>query len=237
VPAILDATSLQYVFHASLGDDLVVPGSAGEPARLRVVGTLSHSVFQSEILIGDAAFVRLYPRQEGHRLWMIDGDPARSAAVARVLEDRLTDAGLVVVDPAERLRSYQAVENTYLSTFQALGALGLVLGTFGLGAVVVRNILERRREMALLAAVGYRRSNLRLLVAGEVGLIVAAGVVLGAAAALVAVQPAIARQGGGLPVAVIGGVLVAVAASGILATLVATAVASRLPLVESLKSE
>jgi len=237
VAAIVDATSLQYVFHAALGDDLVVPGTGGEPVRLRVVGTLSHSVFQSEILIGDAPFVRLYPQQEGHRLWMIDGDPARSAAVARVLEDRLTDAGLVVTDPAGRLRSYQAVENTYLSTFQALGALGLVLGTLGLGAVVVRNILERRREMALLAAVGYRRTDMRLLVAGEVGLIVAAGVVLGAVAALVAVQPAIARQGGGLPVVVIGGVVVAVAASGLIATLVATAVASRLPLVESLKSE
>ena len=98
----------------------------------------------------------------------------------RVLEDRLTDAGLVVIDPAERLRSYQAVENTYLSTFQALGALGLVLGTLGLGAVVIRNILERRRETALLTAVGYGRSSLRLLVAGEVGLIVAAGVVVGA---------------------------------------------------------
>lgn len=237
VAAIVDATSLQYVFHGALGDDIVVPGVGGEPVRLRVVATLSHSVFQSEILIGDAAFVRLYPQQEGHRLWMIDGDPARSAAVGRVLEDRLSDAGLVVIDPAERLRGYQAVENTYLSTFQALGALGLVLGTLGLGAVVVRNVLERRREMALLAAVGYRRRHVRLLVAGEVGLIVAAGVVLGAAAALIAVQPAIATQGGGVPIAVIGGVLVAVAASGLVATLVATSVASRLPLVESLKSE
>ena len=215
VPAIVDATSLQYVFHAAIGDDLVVPATGGEPVRLRVVATLSHSVFQSEILIGDAAFVRLYPQHEGHRLWMIDGDPARSAALARALEDRLTDAGLVAIDPAERLRGYQAVENTYLSTFQALGALGLVLGTLGLGAVVVRNVLERRREMALLAAVGYRRGSLRLLVAGEVGLIVAVGVVLGAAAALVAVQPAIARQGGGIPLVLIGGVIAAVAASGV----------------------
>ncbi len=237
VPAIVDATSLQYVFHGALGDDLTVPGTGGEPVRLRVVGTLSHSVFQSEILIGDAAFVRLYPRQEGHRLWMIDGDPARSAALARTLEDRLTDAGLVVIDPGERLRAYQAVENTYLSTFQALGALGLVLGTLGLGAVVVRNILERRREMALLAAVGYRRSSLRLLVAGEVGLIVAVGVVLGTVAALVAIQPALAKQGGGVPLMVIGGVLLAVAASGVVATLIGTAVAARLPVVASLKSE
>jgi putative ABC transport system permease protein len=237
VAAIVDATSLQYVFHAALGDELVVPGTAGEPVRLRVVATLSHSVFQSEILIGDAAFVRLYPQHEGHRLWMIDGDPSRSAALARTLEDRLTDAGLVVIDPGERLRGYQAVENTYLSTFQALGALGLVLGTLGLGAVVIRNILERRRETALLTAVGYSRSSLRLLVAGEVGLIIAAGVVVGAVAALIAVQPAVARQGGGLPLTVIAGVVAAVAASGLLATLIATAVAARLPLLESLKAE
>ena len=237
IPAIVDATSLEYVFHASLGDEIVVPGLNGEPARLRVVATLSHSVFQSEILIGDASFVRLYPRQEGHRLWLVDGDPARRDTIRRVLEDRLTDAGLVASDPAERLRAYQQVENTYLSTFQALGALGLVLGTLGLGAVIVRNVLERRREMALLAAVGYRPGSVRLLVAGEVGLIVAVGVLVGAAAALVAVQPAIARQGGGLPVGVIGGVIAAVAASGAIATLIGTAVAVRLPLVASLKSE
>jgi hypothetical protein len=53
----------------------------------------------------------------------------------------------------------------------------------------------------------------------------------------VAVQPALARQGGGVPLALIAGVLVAVAASGAVATAVATAVAARLPLVASLKSE
>ena len=50
-------------------------------------------------------------------------------------------------------------------------------------------------------------------------------------------QPAVARQGGGLPVDVIAGVVAAVAASGLLATLIATAVAARLPLLESLKAE
>ena len=237
VPAIVDATSLQYVFHAALGDELTVPIAGGAPVRLRFMASLSHSVFQSEILIGDANFVRLFPQHEGHRLWLVDGDPSRRDAIARLLEARMSDAGMVASDPAERLRAYQAVENTYLSTFQALGALGLVLGTLGLAAVVVRNVLERRREMALLSAVGYRPGSLRLLVAGEVGLIVASGVVLGAAAALIAVQPAIARQGGAIPVGVVGGVIAAVAVSGLVATLIATAVAARLPVVASLRSE
>ena len=57
---------------------------------------------------------------------------------------------------AERLARFHRVENTYLSTFQTLGGLGLLLGTVGLATVLLRNVLERRRELALLAAVGYR---------------------------------------------------------------------------------
>ena len=55
----------------------------------------------------------------------------------------------------ERLAAFHRVENTYLSTFQALGGLGLLLGTVGLSAIMFRNVLERRRELALLRAVGY----------------------------------------------------------------------------------
>ena len=59
---------------------------------------------------------------------------------------------------AERLAEFHAVENTYLSTFQTLGGLGLLVGTVGLAAVLLRNVLERRRELALLArsAIGAR---------------------------------------------------------------------------------
>jgi hypothetical protein len=63
------------------------------------------------------------------------------------------------------------------------------------------------------------------------------GVILGVVAALVAVQPAVTKQGGGAPLAVIGGVVLAVTLAGLMATLVATAVAARLPLIASLKSE
>jgi len=38
------------------------------------------------------------------------------------------------VSTPEKLAAFHRVENTYLSTFQALGGLGLLLGTLGLGA-------------------------------------------------------------------------------------------------------
>ena len=50
----------------------------------------------------------------------------------------------------DRLQDLQRVENTYLSIFQGLGGLGLLLGTAGLAVVIARNVMERAREFALL---------------------------------------------------------------------------------------
>ena len=72
-----------------------------------------------------------------------------------MLEETLSDYGFDAASTAERLASYHRVENTYLSTFQMLGGLGMLLGTLGLAAVLLRNVFERRRELALLRAVGY----------------------------------------------------------------------------------
>jgi putative ABC transport system permease protein len=237
IPAIVDSTSLAYVFHKALGDDIAIERSGAPPIRLRVVATLSHSIFQSEVLVSDQAFVRLFPENEGARVWLVAAPEARAGALTRLFEERLSDFGVEVSETSERLRAYQRVENTYLSTFQALGALGLVLGTLGLGAVLLRNILERQREVALLQAVGFGRRDVRCMIVTETTLLVSIGLALGVACALVAVQPALARQGGGVPVALVGGVLAAVLVAGLVSSLVAAAVALRLPLLASLKAE
>jgi putative ABC transport system permease protein len=237
IPAIVDATSLQYVFHRALGDEIEIEGPGGRPLRLQFVASLSHSLFQSEILISEQNFVSLFPSNEGYRVWLIATPPGREGVVTETLETRVSDFGLEVSSTVERLRAYQRVENTYLSTFQALGALGLLLGTLGLGAIVVRNVLERRKEVALLQAVGFERRHVGALVVSETLWIVMAGVAIGAGAALLAVQPALVSQGGGWPVAAVSGVALAVVGAALVASLVATRVATRLPLVAGLKAE
>src|SRR4029077_16502561 len=105
------------------------------------------------------------------------------------LESALSDYGFDVTSTAARLAAYHRVENTYISTFQTLGALGLLLGTIGLAAVLARNVLERRRELALLSAVGYRRFNLTVMILAENALVVIGGLAIGTACALVAIIP------------------------------------------------
>jgi ABC-type lipoprotein release transport system permease subunit len=237
VPAIADQTTLMYVLHLGVGDDFEFAPDGRDPVRLRIVGALADSVLQSELIIGEPNFVRLFPRDEGYRVWMIDADPAQAAAVTTHLEDRLADSGLDVSDTLARWASYHQVENTYLATFQALGSLGLLLGTVGLGAVLARNVLERRRELGLLAAVGFSPANIRGMVLSEGLAIVGGGLLLGAGCALVAVAPALSERAQAVPIAGIGALLAAVVATGFVASLAAIRLTSGTPVVQAIKGE
>jgi ABC-type antimicrobial peptide transport system permease subunit len=239
VPAIMDATSLQYVFHAAVGDVITIDVETTRPVQLRIVASLSDSMLQGEILVAEAAFVALYPDVEGYQILLADlgtPTPERLDEVATFMEERLEPFGLDAQHSARRLAAYHRVENTYLSTFQTLGGLGLVLGSFGLAAIIARNVLERRRELALLGATGYAGSQLQTVVVAEHLALVGAGLLVGLGAALIAILPVLVLRGGGLPslpLAWIG----LVAATGLTASLAATRGVRRLPLVSSLRNE
>ncbi len=237
VPVIGDANSLQYVLHVAVGEDFLLPGPGGQPVRLRVVAALSDSLFQSELVIAEPQFVRLFPRLEGYRFFTIRPPEGRNTEVATALEEGLSDYGFDAQSTAARLASYHRVENTYLSTFQALGGLGLLLGTLGLGAILLRNVLERRRELALLQAVGYEGATLGLMVVAESVVLMAAGIATGTVSALVAVAPALSARATSLPIASTALVLAGVFAAGLVSSLVATRAAAASPLLASLKAE
>jgi ABC-type lipoprotein release transport system permease subunit len=237
IPAIADQTTLMYVLHLGVGDDFTFSPDGASSVRLRIVGALADSVLQSELIIGEPDFVRLFPRHEGYRVWLIDAPAERAAEVTTHLEDRLSDFGLDVSDTRERWASYHEVENTYLATFQALGSLGLLLGTVGLGAVLARNVLERKREIGLLKAVGFTHGDVRGMVLSESLALVGGGLVLGAVSAIVAVLPALRARAQPLPVVDLAGLMAAVVLTGLVASLFAVRLTSATPVVQALKTE
>jgi hypothetical protein len=237
IPVIADANSMTYVLHRQLGEVFTIVRGDRE-TRLRLVAALSDSIFQGELLMSQANFVALFPAQEGYRVMLVDAPKGETAAVAERIEDRLADLGADATATTVRLAQFHQVENTYLSTFQTLGGLGLLLGTVGLAAVLVRNVLERRRELALLGAVGYRRQHVLVMVLAENALLVGGGLVAGAVCAAIAIVPAVVERGGRVPLTS-GGVLLlfAVFVTGLLSSVVALKAATTTPLVAALHSE
>jgi hypothetical protein len=228
IPAIADATSLEYALHLKVGDEFTL-----DQQRYRIVAALQDSIFQSELLISEANFLRLFPDIEGYRFFLLRA-PGSTAAT---LESALSDYGFHTQSSAARLASFHKVENTYLSTFRSLGALGLVLGTVGLSAILLRNVLERRRELALLRAVGYRPANLTAMVLAENLLLLLLGLATGTVCALIAIGPALTQRGGHVPIWSLALLLAAIVATGTAASLAATAAALRSPLLAALRSE
>ncbi|MDE2964224.1 MAG: ABC transporter permease [Acidobacteriota bacterium] len=237
IPVIADANSMQYVLHRQLGEELVLNPQGEAPLRLRLVGALQDSLFQSELIMSEKHFLRAFPRIEGFRFFLMDTPPGTGEEVTATLEDRLSDYGFDVAPTAVRLAAFHRVNNTYLSTFQALGGMGLLLGTFGLGVVLLRNVLERRREFALMTAVGYHSGHLARLVISENLLLLGWGLLFGVFSAAVAIVPAWRSTGGHLSLTALAWLLLAVLAAGLISSLAAVRAVTGSPVAPALRAD
>jgi putative ABC transport system permease protein len=233
VPAFGEKNTVEWILKSELGGVITLPPDH----RLRIAGLLQDSVFQSSLLISEPNFLRMYPDHEGYNYFLIRTPAGREDEVKHILETAFAGRGLLVTPTVQRLASYLAVENTYLSTFQALGGLGLVLGSLGLAIVLLRGVWERRGELALLRSLGFRRLTLGWLVLTENAFLLLVGLLAGTVSALIAVAPHLWTASGAIPwlhlLAMLAGVLVV----GLTAGALATASTLRAPLILALRRE
>ena len=237
IPVIGDVNTITWSLGKALGGAIPYTDARGGVHQLRIVGVLANAVLQGSLIISEANFVQLFPGQSGYQVFLIDASAGSATAAGKELTRGLEDVGLTLAPTAERLAAFHTVEDTYLSIFAVLGGLGLLLGSAGLGVVVLRNVLERRAEWALLRAVGFSRSALHRLVFIEHVWLLALGLLIGVTAALVAVAPALRTPGAHIPFASLGLTLLMVAISGIVWTALAAALALRGSLLDALRSE
>jgi ABC-type antimicrobial peptide transport system permease subunit len=247
IPVVLDANTATYSLKIGLGDRLTIPDDVGRDRTLEVVGLLKNSVLQGKLLVSQANFIQLYPDVAGYRFFLIErsagvgGEADVSAdAVAKMLESTLAreqDPGFDATPAAEQLAEFLAVQNTYLSTFQSLGALGLLLGTIGLAVVQLRSVIERRGELALMRASGFRRRRLVMMVLGENGVLLLGGLAIGCLAAAVALVPQWDPQAAQVPWQTLATLLAVIALVGLAAGWLATRTALRAPIVPALRGD
>jgi putative ABC transport system permease protein len=237
VPAIGDYPTVFWGLGKNIGDELEYTDEMGRPFRVRIVGMLADSVLQGSLVIAENEFVARFPSVDGYQVFLLDTPPQKAESVAQTLSAGLRDYGLVLTPTQERLAAFGAVENTYLSIFTALGGLGLILGSVGLGLVVLRNMLERRGELAMLRAVGFGRGRLQRMVFYEHWGLMLAGLACGVVSALVAVLPVVHAPGGEVPYLALLATVAAIALSGAVWVWLAGTVALRGRLLDALRHE
>ncbi len=239
-PVVIDFNTAVYALHLSgkPGAQITIRDGDDRSVTLQVVGLLKNSMLQGDLLISDQAFREIFPGSSGTSLFLFrPGDRAATAKLPGVLESELADYGFDVAESQERLARFLAVQNTYLSTFQSLGGLGLLLGTVGLAVVQLRSVLERRGELALLQAIGFRRRRVITLVLLENLALLGLGLATGGLAALLALVPQWGGQMASIPWGTIALLVAIMLAMGLGACWLATRRTLAGPLLPALRGE
>lgn len=238
VPVLGDMNTLMFNLKKGVGGKLAYPAEdATFKTWLTVQGMFDGAVFQGVLLMSEENFLKLFPERKGFQYFLVEVPPEHAVAAAELLETELAEYGFDTEPVAERLARFLAVQNTYLSTFQSLGGLGLLLGTIGLATVMLRNVLERQAELALLRAVGFRSSQIATLVLSETVLLLGWGLVTGTVAALLSMGPHLMSTGADVPWGSGAGLLFAISLTGLLSAAMAVRTAVSVPIVTTLRGE
>jgi ABC-type antimicrobial peptide transport system permease subunit len=237
IPAIADQTVIEWGLGKSVGDTLDYVDEHGATFTVVLAAGLENSILQGNVLIAEQEFMRRFPSAGGTQVLLVDAPPTRASDFAHTLQTQLQDLGIEVQSAADRLALFTTVQNTYLAVFLALGGLGVLLGSIGIGVVVMRNALERRGELAALRAIGFSRRRIARLLVEEHALLLALGLACGVIAALVAVLPAIRSPGFAVPYGALLLALAAILANGMIWILAAARTAVRGDLIAALRDE
>jgi ABC-type lipoprotein release transport system permease subunit len=239
IPVVIDQNTALWALHLGgyVGERFQYAFD-GRTIHFEAVGILQNTILQGSLIIGEANFQSLFPSSTGYKNFLVEEKPSGTGADGkRLLENAFEEQGLSLVRSADVLSQLLAVQNTYLSAFQLLGALGLLLGTIGLGVAQLRGAMERRAELASMRAIGFTKSRLTWLLTVENVWQLLRGMLVGGLAAALATIPALL---GGQPFAGLQGplwMLSFIVITGLLTSWVSAKLAMGWPLLNALRSE
>jgi putative ABC transport system permease protein len=141
---------------------------------------LSHGVYTSRATLED--HLGLTTRPTTYLFKLADGvDPEATAAA---MESEFFTYGMEADSIASLLEKRSAIYFSVLSLLQAFVALGLVVGIAAIGVISIRAVIERRHEIGVLRAIGYRRGTVQLSFIIESSIIAVLGILIGTTLAL-----------------------------------------------------
>ena len=194
IRAFIDETTLMWVLKKKPGDRIDYTDEQGNTFPLEIAGTLTGSVFQGSFIVDEQRYLERFPSTGGYQLFLADTSNDLTET-RNILQRALTDLGATVTTTSERLAAFNSVENTYISIFNVLGGLGVILGAAGLGIVTARNLAERQHEFTQLHQIGISRKIIRSLIIRETRQFILWAIGIGIIAALISVLPALPATG------------------------------------------
>jgi putative ABC transport system permease protein len=112
-----------------------------------------------------------------YRIKLADGVDVREAA--RALESTFLDHALEATIIEDELQAALGIINTMFGLLQAFMGLGLVVGSASIGIISTRSVVERRQQIGVLRAIGYRSWMIQWSFLLEASFVALLGILIG----------------------------------------------------------
>jgi putative ABC transport system permease protein len=104
--------------------------------------------------------------------------------MAKAIESALVTSGAQAVSIKDEMEKQQATSNSFFYLIQGFMGMGLLVGTAAVGVIAFRSVVERRRQIGMLRAIGYTRGSVALSFIMESSFIALMGIATGVGLAM-----------------------------------------------------
>jgi putative ABC transport system permease protein len=171
-PALLLSSFASAMQHLRPGGVMTLTTPRG-PVPFEIAGTILGAIDpvamgETTVVMDRAAYRQFWGDAQIDRVMLKLAPNVDTQALRRELQHDYPDGGFVVISPGELSAGFSAAIDNMVITSQLLSLLLLLTLTLGIANTLVIEVLDRRREMGLLRAIGLRGRQVAALLVLEV---------------------------------------------------------------------
>lgn len=159
--------------------------------RLQVIGLADARGPYSRMILTGSSTLQAWPEPERSTYFFALNPDSNPRDVSLALSLALPDLSAQPI--GEELRLMQGVRGLLTAVIQGYMGIGLVSGLCALGVISTRAVVERRRSIGVLRALGATSRGVALMLLFESGIVAVLGAALGAGVGLIVSQQVVAQ--------------------------------------------
>jgi putative ABC transport system permease protein len=184
---IIDRITFGNYHDIKIGSTIAISDGSGlgGSRNYTVIGIADEFAF-SEIFVQKEGLRADFPQLQGDNLFLMtvkDGEDMHK--VAKDLEADLTAVGMDVFVFDDLIEEYNQAIDQIFSMFTMFMGLGLVVGVASLGVLAIRSVIERKQEIGIMRAIGYRRGMVLGVFSTEMLFVTVVGILVGVATGII----------------------------------------------------
>jgi putative ABC transport system permease protein len=125
--------------------------------KVTVVGVLNSFLLGNGIISTNQLLYQAFHVGSGNFGLVKVTSGADASSVSNIMKRDFARLGMATTVIPVIISDFIQIGNSFLGVFEAFLALGLVVGIAGLGIISIRSVVERRKEIGVLRAIGFRK--------------------------------------------------------------------------------